>query len=138
MTDTSAADDALRAATVTNIAAMARMATADKSYVNVWNKYVKWIKECPKIRATEPPFLTRTNIDHYFTRVIANKNVSANTAGRYVSALQWYADNLITEHASTGKGSFKVRDSATDSAKRTCQMLRKESGGKQGQTHTRG
>ena len=130
--NTSPSDHALRVAADLNVADRTSMTTTDLSYVNAWKNYVVWVKE-NMLETQEPPFLTRTNIDHYFTRVIAKKTVTAGTAARYVSALQHYADNDISEHASKGKGGFIVACAATDEAKRLCAMRVKTGvGGKQG------
>jgi hypothetical protein len=60
-------DDVLLVAAAANRALTARMATADKSYASVWKNYVKWLASTPGMETSEPPFLTRRNVDHYFT-----------------------------------------------------------------------
>jgi hypothetical protein len=121
-------DDALAVAAAANRAQTARMAKPDKSYVFVWRNYLKWLASCPAMETNEPPFLTRRNVDHYFTIIVAKKRVVRNTVTRYVSTLQWYADNLPTEHAAGGKGSFVVRSPAVEEAVRAQQAHYKEAG----------
>jgi hypothetical protein len=83
---------------------------------------VQRVDQKAELKQTKPPFLTRSNnIDHYFTRFVAKKAVQESTAKKYVSALQFYADNEMTEHARNGKESFVVSCPATDDAsKRLC------------------
>jgi hypothetical protein len=121
MTDTAAAadaDDALRTAAAANVLERTTLEKADGTYKSTWKTYKEWIKA--ELGQTEPPFLTRRNIDHYFTRFVALKAVKPATAKKYVSALQFFADNDMTEHASKGKGSFIVSCFATEEAKRLC------------------
>ena len=129
---TSAANnDALRHAKAANIVDRTSMATADGTYKNAWKNYVEWVKT--NLNQSQPPFLTHENIAHYFTRVVALKSVKAGTVARYVSALQFYADNEVSEHASNGKGSFTVSCAATDEAKQLCAMrLKSGTGSKKG------
>jgi hypothetical protein len=61
-------------------------------------------------------------------RCIAKKIVTKNTVNRYASTLQWYADNVPTEHARGGKGSFLVRSPAVAEAIAAQCAHRKEAG----------
>ena len=137
MADSSAAatlnspERVLRDATATNVALVSRVANSDRSYINTWKNYVKWIREESGLGVTEPPYLTRDNIHHYFSRVVAKKTVVKNTVTRYINALQHYADNDIAEHA--GKTPrFFVRDGEVDQACRAQQAYMKEAGGTTG------
>ena len=50
-------------------------------------------------------FLTRENVNLYFTQVIAGKTFKPESARQVVSALQWYAEQI--EYASDPQG-FQV------------------------------
>jgi hypothetical protein len=120
----------LLTATNANRDQLLRTAVPPKTYAFVWRSYVKWLKNDPQIRAEQPPFLTRDNIHHYFTRVVACKKIVPGSAKRYVTALQWYADYDPTEgHASAVRGSFKVCDATVETALRAQKAHYRESGG---------
>lgn len=74
-----------------NQATVAANTVADPTYKREYNKYVKWVKDQPELGTTTTPFLTRRNVDHYFTRVVAKRAGLRNTIGRVANALTWYA-----------------------------------------------
>jgi hypothetical protein len=43
------------------------------------------------LETTERPFLTRLNVDHYFSRVVSCRQGCTNTIRRVLNALNWYA-----------------------------------------------
>ena len=54
---------------------------ANKNYQAEYNKFVSWVKDQPDLDTNAAPFLTRRNVDHYFTRVIVKRTGSTNTIG---------------------------------------------------------
>jgi hypothetical protein len=67
--------------------------TCDKSYTCEYKNFVAWVKAQPELTTPEAPFLTRNNVDHYFTRVISSTVVGSNTSRRVMNALNWYGNN---------------------------------------------
>lgn len=67
-------------------------------YRKNWNDYKKFIDE--RRLAGElaydanGPYLTRHNIDFFFTHFVMHRMVQPSSARRYVSSLQWYADTI--------------------------------------------
>jgi hypothetical protein len=127
----------LREAQASNVALVSRVSKADKSYNGIWKNYVKWLQVESGLGVTQPPYLTRDNISHWFSRVVAKKKVVKNTCTRYINALQWYADHHATEHA--GKSPrFIVRDGMVGHACDAQQAYLKAEGGKLGVDPHRG
>jgi hypothetical protein len=67
--------------------------TCDASYTCEYTKFVKWVKNQPTLATQEEPFLTRTNVDHYFSRVVSCRFGCLNSINRVVNALDWHAKN---------------------------------------------
>jgi len=84
-------DALLEEAGVINQTNIAENTDCSDTYTNEYNRYVKWVKSQPALLTNAEPFLTRRNIDHYFTRVVAVRAGIANTANRTLNALKWYA-----------------------------------------------
>jgi hypothetical protein len=72
----------------------------DTTYKYEINKYKKWVDEQRLIRHGK--YVTRDNIDLYFTEVQKDRLVNGNTGRRVVSALQAYATDV--EYAGTADG----------------------------------
>jgi hypothetical protein len=124
-------DRVLCEAQASNVALVSQVSKADKSYNGVWKNYVKWLLGESGLGVTHPSYLTRDNINHWFSRVAAKKKVVKNTCTRYVNALQWFADHEEMEHA--GKTPrFIVCDGMVDHACDAQQAYLKEEGGKLG------
>ena len=45
----------------------------DKTYVREWKRYTEWLRQADGLNQTEPPYLTKQNVSHYFLRVVAKK-----------------------------------------------------------------
>ena len=64
----------------------------DKTYLANYKKFVKFCEET--CNCSEPPYVTRANVDLYFAEVVQHKvEVNSATASRIVPSLQWFADN---------------------------------------------
>ena len=74
-----------------NQVTVAENTECDDTYYYEYKRYVKWVKSQPALATNAVPFLTRRNIDHYFTRVVAKRAGIRNTASRIVNSLKWYA-----------------------------------------------
>jgi hypothetical protein len=79
-----------------NRATVMDSSTCDKSYDYEYNKFAEWVAEQPELGTAEAPFITRRNVDHYFTRQVALRTVEPNGIGRVANALDWYAKNRET------------------------------------------
>jgi len=79
----------------------------DTTYLAEQQRYCFWVNDMRRQNLIPPGdrFLTRENVDLYFTRVIAGKTFKPESARRVVSALQWYADQI--EYAGDPQG-FQV------------------------------
>ena len=82
------ADDILEAQLATNHTEVSRLVKLDPSYKSEYKRFVKWVTETPELATTRPPFITRANIDHYYSRVVAYHRGARNHIRRTVSALQ--------------------------------------------------
>ena len=75
-------------------------------YRKNWNDYKQFIDE--RRLAGElaydanGPYLTRHNIDFFFTHFVMHRMVQPSSARRYVSSLQWYADTIEYAGQNTG------------------------------------
>jgi hypothetical protein len=67
--------------------------SCDASYHCEYKNFVKWVKAQPELHTPMAPFLSRDNVDHYFTRVISSRVACANTARRVMNALNWYGNH---------------------------------------------
>jgi hypothetical protein len=67
----------------------------DQTYENEWKKYFTWVNKqrLNNVIPYGPKFLTRENVDLYFSEVVVHRQVVPYTARRAVSALQMYADD---------------------------------------------
>jgi hypothetical protein len=83
----------LAAHRASNVARIRDNTVCDKAYTSEYNRYCSWVAKQPELHTSMAPFITRTNIDHYFTRVISRRLGVRNTVRRCVSALQWYASH---------------------------------------------
>lgn len=66
----------------------------DRTYANEWRNYCAWIDQM-RHQNTIPPgdrYLTRENVDLYFSTVVVDRMVQPTTTRRVVSALQKFAD----------------------------------------------
>jgi hypothetical protein len=89
-------NDALRALLdehqAANHATIVAMTDCDKSYKSEFKRFTAWVDSEPDLGPDDGgSYLTRDNVDHYFTRVIANRSGQENGIKRVVSALDWYA-----------------------------------------------
>ena len=87
---------------------------ADKSYQLTWRRFQKFITEARAAgrenidyNTDSEKWITRKNIDAFFQEVVAEADVQPQTASRYASALQWYADRV--EHTKTNER-FLIRE----------------------------
>lgn len=82
----------------------------DTTYTREWARFTQWITQeriGGRVRLGMK-FLTRENVDLYFSEIVAKKMVVPESARRVVSALQKYAD--LDEHVHGAK--FKVESRA--------------------------
>ena len=101
--------------------------TCNGTYTSEFERFKKWIRSQPNLGPdAQGSFLTRKNIDHYFTRVCATRKGKVNTLRRCVNSLEWYAKNR--DHiGATPK--FIVRSPAVDQAILTQIAYNKQVGG---------
>lgn len=64
----------------------------DKTYKNEIAKYKEWVDK-EQLEKVNGKYLSRDNVDLYFTQVQQSRLVTHNTGRRVVSALQSFADN---------------------------------------------
>ena len=78
-----------------NVQAYSGAKKPDKSYVNEWNRFRRFIEAKRATNSDQVTtglhFLTRQNVDHYFSTDVAQRKISGDSARRVVSALQYYA-----------------------------------------------
>jgi hypothetical protein len=74
-----------------NHATIAANTTCNLTYAREYKVFCKWVQSQAHLACVEAPFLTRRNIDHYFTSVIASKASNTNTTRRVLNALNWHA-----------------------------------------------
>ena len=109
-----------------NHATIMDMTSCDKSYTSEYKRFSDWVKTQPALATAVAPFLTRRNVDHYFTRVISCRNGCPNSMGRIVNALDWYAKHR--EHVGANPA-FKCRSPLVDSALVTQKAFNRTTGG---------
>ena len=74
--------------TLQNAIRMANMAQPDRTYASIYKKFVKWVKD--KLDIVDPPFITPTTVDHYFSEEVVKNTGCKQTLMKIVSALDWY------------------------------------------------
>lgn len=85
--------DALLAAREANIA-LIQAKKPDKSYTSEYRRFCKFVDAQDELHTTEEGlYITRANIDHYFTRVISRRKGIRNVVRRALSGIRWYAKN---------------------------------------------
>ena len=124
--DPPAVDDVLRVQQATNHATIMASTTCDKAYTSEYNRFVAWVQNQPYLGTQEAPFLTKTNVEHYFSTVIACRHGCPNTIGRVLNSLEWYASHR--EHVGT-QPAFVVRTDIVETALKTQKAFNKSSGG---------
>ena len=68
-------------------------ADIDDSYHQNYKRFVKWVDAQGDAAPNENGlYITRTNVDLYFSRAIPTFAGNQNTISRHWWALQWYAD----------------------------------------------
>lgn len=86
--------DMTNAAIKNNLASTSRI--ANKSYVSEWNRYKQWVTE--KRTAGLVPmgckYIETMSIDLYFQEDVVQRKITAPSARRVLSALQWYSNNF--------------------------------------------
>ena len=106
---------------------IAQTNTCCKTYTYEYNRFCKWIDSQPNLGPdAQGSCLTRENVDHYFTRVIATRRGNKNSLGKAVWGLEWYAKNR--DHiGATPK--FIVRSPAVEQAILSQHAFNEQSGG---------
>ena len=111
---------AIQVATAETVAELARENTAnnsqrsrrvnDRSYDSEWRRYRAWValQRQNGVIPHGTKFLTRENVDLFFSSEVVNRQVQPNTARRVVSSLQRFADDV--EYID-GSELFQVGDS---------------------------
>ena len=94
------------APTAESVAERSRLATAnnsgraateaDRTYISEWNRYRTWVTQMrvQNVIPHGPKFLTRENVNLYFSECIIDRKVNPDGARRVVSALQRFANNI--------------------------------------------
>ena len=72
---------------------------ANVNYRCEYTKFVSWVKGRPDLDTNEAPFITRRNVDHCFTIVVARRAGNVNTTTRVGNALDWYAKHRESPRA---------------------------------------
>ena len=92
-------------------------AACDRAYELNWKRFKKYVDKQRALGGAPrgDKYLTRENIDMYFSDVVAKKDCKKDTAHRVCFSLQWFADN--EEHwDKKDKDRFYVRSDAVDTA----------------------
>ena len=126
MTQGLSRDAILAAHRASNVSRIRDNTVCDKSYISEYNRYCLWVAEQPELHTSEAPFITRTNVDHYFTRVVSARLGTRNTVRRCVSSLQWYASHR--EHIGEDPA-FVVASPDVEEAMRAQKTLMMSAGG---------
>ena len=87
------ANDILETARLANEEYVRANKKVDTTYRREVGKFIAWVMQQPELQTTQPPFITRQNVDHYFERVVTKRTAQPRTVRRVVSALQNHADN---------------------------------------------
>jgi hypothetical protein len=101
-------------------------ATCDPSYTGEFKRYVTWVKSQPHLATQVAPFLSRRNIDHYFTHVVASRLGNKGGMRRIVNALNFYAHNA--EHVGADP-EFNCASSVVETALKAQKIFNAASGG---------
>ena len=85
----------------------------DLSYHTCWRKFCAFVndhRDGPSPSGTIQQYLCRANVDLFFKQVIPTMGVNPDSAQRYKSALQWYADKIkyAEERLEPGEQPFDV------------------------------
>ena len=78
-------------------------------YVSEINRYKRWVEQNRLVR--DGKYLTRDNVNLYFTSVQQIRNCVASTGGRVINALQAYADREEYAGADT---QFQIRNAIVE------------------------
>ena len=99
------------------------------SYRGYWKQFQSFVDNTPEL-TSNPVYLSRVNVDAFFMVDVANRRVCANTIGKILPALKWYA--RYREHV---HGDFDVASEQTRAALLAQKELGKRTGGsgKEGQ-----
>jgi hypothetical protein len=97
----------------------------DRTYETEWNKYVTWVNKqrLSNVIPCGPKFLTRENVDLYFSEVVVHRKVVPDTARRVVSALQMYADD---DEYTDGSVTFIVESQVVKKALQTHRVMHEQ------------
>lgn len=92
---------------------------SNQSYQNEWNRFKKWVDEnLEELGLDEPsPYLTRWNVDAYFSAAVIHRDGQQNSIRRIVSALEWYA-----RYVEYPRGGFEVDSNDVKQAIRVQQI----------------
>ena len=111
---------------VLNYATIMEHTVHPAAYQSEFNRYVEWVLSQPDLGTPAAPFLTRNNVDHYFTRVIAIRKGSRNTIRRVMNSLDWFGTHR--EHISASP-KFKSISPVVEQAMTTQKSFNKLAGG---------
>jgi hypothetical protein len=67
------------------------------AYIGKYKNFLQWVKENKDnmaLNAQGPLFVTRTNVDRYFTTVCVHRNGNHNATNQIYQALQWFYSNV--------------------------------------------
>ena len=82
-------------ARATNATAIRDNSSTNKNYTSEWNLFVKFVDSHADC-SSGPPWLTRSNIDIYFSvHIAASRCCNKGALRRVVNSLQWFAKNKI-------------------------------------------
>ena len=109
-----------------NNATLRRSTSCDKTYTLEYNKFVAWVKAQPELTTPMAPYLSRANVDHYFTRYVARRGSTPNTVRRIMNALDWYGN--YREHVGADPA-FKCLSPLVEQALRTQKVYNASIGG---------
>jgi hypothetical protein len=109
-----------------NHAAIMLLSRCDSTYISEYKRYCKWVQSEAALVTPEAPFLSRNNVDHYFTRVISKRAGLVNGMTRVVNALEWHAAKV--EHVGATPA-FVVRSPLVESALVLQKVFNIENGG---------
>jgi hypothetical protein len=111
---------------VANNATIRDKTICDNSYHYEYNHFKAWVIAQLELRTPMPPFLSRANVDNYFSRVIAHRIVCPNTARRVMNALDWYGTHR--EHVGADPA-FACKSPLVETALRVQKIYNKLHGG---------
>jgi len=90
----------------------------DSTYVREWRNYRAWVtlKRAQNLIPYGLKYITRENIDLYFSEVVAHRRINPDSARRVVSSLQRYADD---EEYCDGSETFRIESPSVKRALET-------------------